>query len=215
MNKSIRAILSLSLSIVLFSCGGDKTSNDQNLTPLQQQAVSYVKHHLEKHDKLESYQVLEEPMPASILDQPFLNLRNVVFKAGLDYQSCQTHSLQAGMEKAEATMENARQQVLATDSLLTANIGTGNSLIVLAKVKSPKSHDGELNSLIVVFDPSTMETKEWIPVTKPVQNTVALVVCAKDNTLSEYAKEQNHETKMLASKVTDPVLKFVLEARPM
>ena len=206
------AIISL---LILFSCGGSKESNDQNLTPLQNQAVTYVKKHLERGDKLETYQVVEETMPASIMEQPFLSLRNAVFKAGLDYQSCKTRGLEAGMEMAENKIENARQQILSTVDMLNKNIGGSKSVIVLAKVKTPRSHDGSLQSLIVVFDPETMEAKEWIPVTAPVQNTVALVVCAQENTLSEYAKEQNHETSLLASKVTDPVLKFALEAKAL
>lgn len=219
MKKILRHISSFLLLFamisLLASCGGNKAVDDQNLTPLQKQAVAYVKSHLDRHEKLAECEVIEEPMPAAILEQPFLNLRNQVFKAGLDYQSCKTRSLEAGMKMAEDKIAEARVQILATDSLLNSNIGFTNSVIVLAKVKTPKSHDGQLNSLIVVFDPQTMEAKEWIPVTTPVQNTVALVTCAKDNTLEEYAKEQNHATDMLASKVTDPVLKFVLDSRPM
>lgn len=215
MKKLFKGLALLSF-LLLFSCGGGSKDNEaQNLTPLQNQAVTYVRQHLNRGEKLDSYQVVEEPMPASIMEQPFMNLRNVVFKAGLDYQSCKTRNLQAGMEMAEQKIEDAKNQTLATDQLLTQNIGNTNSLIVLAKVKSPKLHDGSLESLVVVFDPSTMEAKEWIPVTTPVQNSVALVVCAKDNTLSEYAKEQNHDTKVLASKVSDPVLKFVLEAKAL
>lgn len=214
MNTIIKSFFTICLVGVLSSCG-HKENTDQNLTPIQNQAVTYVKKHLERHEKLESYQVVEEPMPASILEQPFLSMRNSVFKAGLDYQSCKTRGLQAGMEMAQNKISEARSRILATDSMLTQNIGAENSLIVLAKVKSPKSIDGQPSSLIVVFDPSTMEAKEWIPVTTPVQNTVALVVCAKDDTLAEYAKEMNHETDMLTSKVTDPVLKFVLESKAL
>lgn len=213
--KKICSLISLSFIFLLASCGGGKISNDANLTPIQNQAVTYVKKHLEKREHLESYQVVEEPMPASILEQPFLNLRNVVFKAGLDYQSCKTRNLEAGMQMAQNKIDAAQAQILATDSLLTQNLGNQNSIIVLAKVKSPKSHDGQPKSLVVVFDPSTMEVKEWLPVTTPTQNTVALVMCAKNNTLSEYAKEQNHDTSMLASKTDNPVLKFVLEAHPL
>lgn len=200
---------------ILYSCGGGKSVEDANLTPIQNQAVTYVKSHLEKREKLVDYKVVEEPMPVSILEQPFVNLRNTVFKAGLDYQSCKTRSLQAGMEMAEKKIEEARVQILATDSLLTQSVGPNNYLIVLAHVKSPHSLDGQPSSLIVVFDPQTMEVKEWIPVTTPVQNSVALVTCAKDNTLEEYAKEGNKDTSMLASKVTDPVLKFVLESKAL
>lgn len=213
--KLIRLTSILSLIFLLASCGGDKAANDQNLTPLQSQAVTYVKKHLERREHLESYEVVEEVMPASILEQPFLNLRNQVFKAGLDYQSCQTRGLEAGMEAAQEKINAARQQIIATESMLENNIGGGKSVIVLAKVKTPKSHDGNLQSLVVVFDPETMDVKEWLPVTVPMQNTVALVTCAKENTLDEYAREQNHETSMLAPKVTDPVLKFVLEAHAL
>lgn len=204
------------LGILLFSlaaCGGNKESNDQSLTPLQNQAVTYVKKHLERGEKLENYQVVEEVMPPSILEQPFLSLRNTVFKAGLDYQSCKTRGLEAGMQMAEQKLENAREATLSTEEMLSNSLGTAKSVIVLASVKTPKSHDGRPQGLVVVFDPETMNVKEWIPVTTPVQNTVALVVCAKDNTLAEYAKEQNHDTNTLASKVTDPVLKFVLESK--
>lgn len=204
----------LAIVALMASCGG-KDTNDPNLTPLQNQAVTYVRKHLEKRDRLVGYQVVEEPMPAAILEQPFLNLRNTVFKAGLDYQSCKTRGLQAGMETAAAKIAEARTQILATDSMLTSNLGDSQSLIVLAKVKTPKSHDGEPQSIVVVMDPQTLEAKEWIPVTTPVQNTVALVTCAKDNTLEEYAREMNHDTQMLAPKVSDPVLKFVLEAKAL
>lgn len=213
--KLIKTIAALSLILLISSCGGHKETNDQNLTPLQNQAVTYVKKHLERGDKLEAYQVVEEPMPASILEQPFLNLRNVVFKAGLDYQSCKTRGLEAGMKMAEEKLVNARNQILETEKMLEKNIGPEKSVIVLAQIKTPRSHDGSLQSLVVVFDPSTMETREWIPVTTPVQNNVALVVCANDSTLFEYAREQNHETKILASKVSDPVLKFVLDAKAL
>lgn len=215
MKKLLKGSFLLSLLLVFSSCGGNKDANDQNLTPLQQQAVTYVKKHLERGEKLLEYKVVEEPMPASILEQPFLNLRNAVFKAGLDYQSCKTRSLEAGMQMAEQKIETARQQIIETENLLKQNIGDNLSVIVLAKVKSKKSLDGLPSSLIVVFDPTTMEAKEWIPVTSPVQNTVALVVCANDNMLMEYAREQNHETQMLASKVADPVLKFVLESKAL
>lgn len=214
MKTLIKGSLFLSLVLGLSACGS-KVSNDQNLTPLQNQAVTYVKKHLERRDKLVDYQVVEEPMPASILEQPFFNLRNDVFKAGLDYQSCKTRGLEAGMQMAEEKINTARDQILSTDSLLTRNIGNANSVIVLAKVKSPKSLDGEPSSLIVVFDPSTMEAKEWIPVTAPVQNTVALVICAQNNTLQEYAKEQNHATDVLLDDTSDPVLKFVLESKAL
>lgn len=213
--KNLKGFTLIFLIFLLVACGSKKENMDENLTPLQNQAVTYVKKHLERGDRLEEYRVVEEPMPAAILDQPFLNLRNVVFKAGLDYQSCKTRGLDAGMQMAEEKISNARQQILETENMLTQNIGNSNSVIVLAKVKTPRSHDGNLQSLVVVFDPSTMEMREWIPVTVPVQNNVALVVCANDNTLSEYAKEQNHATQMLASKVEDPVLKFVLEAKAL
>ena len=213
--KSLKAIFPIALILILTACGGKNESADQNLTPLQNQAVTYVKKHLNKGDKLESYQVVEEPMPASILEQPFLNFRNIVFKAGLDYQSCKTRGLEGGMKTAEEKLVNARTQIIETENFLTQNIGSSNSVIVLAKVKTPRSHDGNLQSLVAVFDPSTMENTEWIPVTTPVQNNVALVICANDSTLFEYAREQNHETKMLAAKVSDPVLKFVLEAKAL
>ena len=216
---TLKTFLTVSLLLALVagisSCGGGGNADDQNLTPLQNQAVRYVKSHLERREKLAEYQVVEEPMPAAILEQPFLSLRNDVYKAGLDYQSCKTRSLQAGMDMAMQKLNVAREQVHETDSLLTANIGSQNSIIVLAKVKSPKNIDNTPSSLIVVFDPETMEAKEWIPVTTPVQNTVALVLCAKDNTLSEYAIERNPDASMLESKTTDPVLKFVLEARAL
>lgn len=213
MKKILQGITLISL-IVISACGRSNT-NDTNLTPLQNQAVTYVRKHLERGDKLEEYKVVEEPMPAAIMEQPFLSIRNTVFKAGLDYQSCKTRGLEAGMQMAENKIENAKQQALATVDFLNQNIGGTESLIVLAKIKTPRSHDGSLQSLIVVFDPETMEAKEWIPVTTPVQNTVALVVCAQENTLAEYAKEQNHEAALLASKVNDPVLKFVLDAKPL
>lgn len=213
--KFTKSILSLALLIVLTACGGNKENADANLTPLQNQAVTAVKRHLERRDKLVEYQVVEEPMPAAILEQPFLNLRNTVFKAGLDYQSCKTRGLDAGMQMAQDKLDSARQQILATEKMINENIGGAESVIVLAKVKTPKSHDGNLQSIVAVFDQSTMELKEWIPVTTPVQNNVALVVCANTNTINEYAREQNHETAMLAATVTDPVLKFVLEAKAL
>lgn len=213
--KILKGIALIFFLAVMTACGGGKENSDANLTPLQNQAVTYVKKHLEKGDKLVDYKVVEEPMPVALMEQPFLNLRNTVFKAGLDYQSCKTRGLDKGMEMAEEKITQAREQILATCNMLEQNVGTTNSLIVLAKIKTPKSHSGDLQGLVVVFDPSTMEAKEWIPVTAPVQNTVSLVVCAKDNTLSEYAKEQNHETGMLVSKVSDPVLKFVLECKAL
>ena len=154
-------------------------------------------------------------MPVAILEQPFLNLRNDVFKAGLDYRTCQTRGLTAAMEMQEQKLEEARHQILTTEKVLEENVGMDESVIALAKVKSSKSVSGELQSLIVVFDPQTMEPREWIWVTAPVQNTVALVTCANDNTLAEYAKEQNHDSAILASKVSDPVLKFALEAKAL
>ena len=215
----MKAILKNCSIILLFlvatACGGMKENNDENLTPLQNQAVTYVRRHLNKGDKLEDYKIVEEKMPAAIMEQPFLNLRNVVYKAGLDYQSCKTRGLEAGMEMAENKIEGARLEVLSTLKALEQSLGDSKVLIVLAKIKTPKSHDGSLQSLIVVFDPETMEAKEWLPVTRPIQNTVALVVCAQDNTLAEYAKEQNHETVLLANKVSDPVLKFVLESKAL
>lgn len=204
----------ISLTLLTVSCGHKETENP-NLTPLQNQAVTIVKKHLERGDKLIESQVVEEPMPAAVIEQPFQNLRNVVFKAGLDYQSCKTRGLEKGMQMAEEKISDARVQILQTDSLLTSNIGEDNSLIVLAKIKTKKSIDGTPRSLIAVFDPSTMEVKEWIPVTTPVQNTVALVIAAKDNILQEYSQEQNKDTKVFVSKTTDPVLKFVLEANPL
>lgn len=213
--KILKALSIFSFAIILSSCGGRKEVNDVNLTPIQNQAVTLVKKHLTRGDKLEYYQVVEEPMPASILEQPFLNLRNTVFKAGLDYQSCKTRNLEAGMKAAEDKLVNARTQILETEKFLQDNIGSSNSLIVLSKVKTPKSHDGNLQSIVAVFDPQTMEMREWIPVTVPVQNNVALVVCANDSTIFEYAREQNHETQMLAAKESDPVLKFILEAKAL
>lgn len=211
--KNLFVSVAVIMALTLSACGGHKDDSYQNLTPLQNQAVTYVKKHLDHGDRLESFQVVEEPLPAAVLEQPFLNLRNVVFKAGLDYQSCKTRGLQAGMEMAENKIAEARVQILQTDSMLNQNIGGTNSVIVLAKVKTKKSIDGMPQSLIVAFDPETMEAKEWIPVTAPVQNTVALVVCAKEHNLAEYAKEQNHEANLLAPKVSDPVLKFVLESK--
>lgn len=215
MKKIINYLLLFTLVFGASSCGGNKESHDSNLTPLENQAVTYVKNHLERGDKLVDAEVVEEPMPPSILEQPFMNLRNVVFKAGIDYQSCQTRNLEAGMKMAEEKIENAKQQIMETRDLLLQNIGNSKSLIVLAKVKAHRSASDDPQSLVVVFDPETMEAKEWIPVTTPVQNTVAMMVCAEDNTLMEYAREMNHETEMLVSKTTDPVLKFVLEAKAL
>lgn len=215
MKKFIKTISILLLFSCVISCGGGKDTSDPNLTPLQDQAVKIVKKNLNKGDKLLEYQVVEEIMPVSLLEQPFLQLRNTVFKAGLDYQSCKTRGLQAGMEMAENKLVSARQQILETDSLLQKNMGDNKSLIVLATVQARKSVSGEPQSLVVVFDPATLEVKEWLPVTTPVQNTVALVECARNNTLSEYAKEMNHDTKILAGNVGDPVLKFVLEAKAL
>ena len=212
--KILKSLPFLAL-LLLASCGGHNSKTDPKLSPIQNEAVASVRAHLEKKDKLMEYKVVEEIMPAAILEQPFLNLRNAVFKAGLDYQSCKTRGLETGMETAMNKIDAARQQVLETENTINNNIGDSKSIIVLGKIKTPKSHDGNLQSLVVVFDNSTMEIKEWIPVTTPVQNTVALVVCANDNTLAEYAKEQNHDTKVLAGKVNDPVLKFVLEANPL
>ncbi|MCH5239102.1 MAG: hypothetical protein J1F38_02665 [Muribaculaceae bacterium] len=215
MKKILRSLLYLAITFTVASCGGSKGNEDSSLTPLQNQAVAYVRTHLERGDKLIDYKVVEEPIPAAIMEQPFLNIRNTVYKAGLDYQSCKTRGLQKGMEMAEEKLEEAKTQTLQTVDFLNQNIGSNKSVIVLATVQARKSVDGEPNSLIVVFDPSTMEAKEWIPVTKPVQNTVALVICAEDDTLAEYAKEQNRDTKVLVSKTDNPVLKFVLDARAM
>ena len=211
----LKGVALLSLLILFTACGGMKDNNDPNLTPLQNQAVTYVKKHLAKGDKLIDYKVVEEIMPAAIIEQPFLQLRNTVFKAGLDYQSCKTRGLEKGMEMAEEKLENARTQILSTKDMIDKNMGGVKSLIVLARVDAKNSISKQPQSLIVVFDPETMNVKEWLPVTAPVQNTVALVVCAEDNTLSEYAKEQNHQTEIMAGKVSDPVLKFVLEAKAL
>lgn len=215
MKKSVTKLLGLVILLALGACGGNKGGEDANLTPLQKEAVANVKAHLERGDKLMEATVVEEPMPAAIIEQPFLNLRNAIFKAGLDYQSCKTRGLEAGMEMAQAKLDTARNTILDTEAMLQKNIGDQNSVIVLAKVKAHKSVSGNPQSLVVVFDAQTMEIKEWIPVTVPVQNTVAMVICAQDNTLSEYAKEQNHEAGMLVSKTTDPVLKFILEAHAL
>ena len=215
MKKYLKYLAFLSLSLIISACSGGNSTEDENLSPSERKAVAYVKSHLERGDKLMESSVVEESLPASLLEQPFLNIRNDVFKAGLDYQSCKTRNLEAGMKMAEGKLENARVATLETEKQVQEIIGTGKYLIVLAKVKSRRSVDGQANSLIVVFDPSTLEPKEWIPVTTPVQKTVAMVICAQDNTLPEYAKSQMQETTSLLSKTNNPVLKFVLEARAM
>lgn len=217
MKNILKNTTTVLLFFLLTACGGNKDNNkdDNNLTPLQNQAVTYVRKHLNKGEKLEDYKIVEEKMPAAIIVQPFKNLRNTVFKAGLDYQSCKTRGLDAGMKMAENNIENARLQILSTLKTLEQNLGDSKSLIVLARLKTSKSHDGSLRSLIVVFDPENMEVKEWLPVTTPIQNTVALVVCAQDNIFAEYAKEQNHDLGFLVDKVSNPVLKFVLESKAL
>lgn len=216
MKNVFRLFLSIAILVASTSCGGKKGDDgSENLTPLQSQAVAYVRTHLEKGDKLMEAQVVEQPMPAALIEQPFLNLRNTIYKAGLDYKSCQTRGLESAMQMQANKIAEAREQILQTEEVLKQNIGTTNSVIVLAKIKSKKSRSGEPQSLIVVFDSQTMEMKEWIPVTTPVQNTVAMVLCAQDNTLQEYAIEQNHDTSLLASKTDNPVLKFVLDAYPL
>lgn len=215
-NLNYGNLLCFCMALCFFaSCGGNRETTDDNLTPEEQQAVKYVKSHIERGDKLMDYKVVSEPMPASLLEQPFKNLRNIVFKAGLDYQSCKTRSLAVGMEKAEQKISEARVQILSLEEELSKQIGNDPSIIVLAQIKSRKSHTGDPQSLVAVFDKSSRQLTEWIPVTTPVQNSVALVINAQDDTLEEYARPQEHDMKALSEKVNNPVLKFVLEAKAL
>ncbi|MCH5232089.1 MAG: hypothetical protein J1E78_00520 [Muribaculaceae bacterium] len=212
--KYILQSLYFGVCVIMAACvnsGPEKT--DPNLTEQQRTAVAYVRTHLNRGESMESYSVAELPEPACLIEQPFLNLRNDVNKAGIDWQSCKTRGIESGMVANDKKIEECCQQILDLDKELQNKIGEKNSIIVMARIKTGQSRDGEPRGLVVVFDPKTMEPTDWIVVTTPVQNSVAMVINAKEGTLDEYAKDRNHDFKAMAQKEKNPVLKFVLESK--
>lgn len=211
--KKLFKILSLIVVVSLCSCGGSTSSEDSSLAPEEQQAVSYVKSHLEKGVKFLDYEVVQEEMPVEVLEQQFQQFRNGVFKAGLDYQSCKTRNIEAGMEmnvnKLAIFQEEIQHKVMELRNAMSGK----KVIIVFGKVKTKATEEVAPQSLVVAIDPQTMEQIAWIPVTVPVQNNVGMIISAMRGRLFDYALTQNHDFKEMAAGENDPVIKFILESR--
>ena len=210
--KHLFKFLSLCTCLVLFSCGGGSDTEDANLSPQERQAVTYVKEHLEKGVKLTDYKVVKENLPVEIQEQPFKQMRDMIFKAGLDYKTNQTRNLQFGMDMAKDIIDTCQRQI--NDILANLDLqATPESIIVYGTVKTKASFEVEPQGLIVAFNPETMEPIDWIPVTAPVQNNVGMIISASTHNLFDYAMNQDHDFKKMAESVSNPVLKFVLECK--
>lgn len=211
--KKIFSLFALCSLIFITSCGGSDNKEDANLSPNQKQAVAYVRSHLERGVKLADYEVVEEAMPVELLEGEFQSIRNGVFKAGLDYLSCQTRSLDAGMEMAREKISAYQEEIQAKVSELKNKYGNTQMIIVCGKVETKATFEVAPQSLVVVFNPDTMEPECWIPVTVPVQNNAGMVLNGINGTLFDYSINPDHDFKAMADETSDPVVKFVLDSR--
>lgn len=205
----------LSLLLLLCSCGGGDGGNYEGLSPEETKAVKYVKSHLERGDKLVDYEITYGTLPAEMLDEPFLKIRNAVYKDGLDIQTNQKRGLTQAVEMSEQRIAAAQEQVKTMVANMQKEIGDKKYLIVMAHVKAAKAVSEEPSSLIAMFDAESGAPEVWQPITAPVQNTVALAVASQNNELKEYALNQNHDFKAMAAKTDNPVLKFILNSRAL
>ena len=196
------------LTAVLSSCSGGSSSGGD--TP-EERAVNYVKKQVKKEGKLVDYEVVNGELPVALMADEFKAYRDAVFKAQLDYRTCQVRGLKAGMEKAVATIAECQEGVKSrVEELSKAQTG-GEHLFVLGTVERKGSHSQV--GIVVVFNPETMEMEKWETVTTPIQNNAVLLTNALSESLLDYSMSQNQNLDSLANAVNDPVVKFILKSK--
>lgn len=214
--KKLFFTLSLMIMMVCSSCYRDaKAIDDANLSPQEREAIGYVKKHLDKKERLIEADVARGPLPVELMADDFKKYRDDVYKAGLDYKSCQTRNIAVGMEKAQNKIMTDQAEIVAKCAEWQVEQGTSEYLFVLATIEALGNNTKYIKKEIGVFNPVTLQNDFILPITKPVQNTAAMILSASNGELFQYATDGAYEIKALASKTTNPILQFILEADPI
>lgn len=156
-------------------------------------------------------QVVNGELPVALMADEFKAYRDAVFKAQLDYRTCQVRGLKAGMEKAVATIAECQEGVKSRVEELSKGLTGSEHLFVLGTVERKGSHSQV--GIVVVFNPETMEMEKWETVTTPIQNNAVLLTNALSESLLDYSMSQNQNLDSLANAVNDPVAKFILKSK--
>lgn len=196
--------------VLMSSCSFDSSTNISGLGDKETKAVKYVKTHLDGA-RLVKYEIVEEQLPLSVYSDYFKKYRDEVYKAQLDYKSCQTRGIQQGMEKALNTILNCQTEIVDRIHKMSESADTCKYLIVLADVKERSGNPG---NLIVAFNPQTLKMEKWISITTPIQNNAALIINSKSQTLLPYSLTMKQNFDSLANTVTNPVDRFILLSSP-
>lgn len=215
MKKKISLLTALFAMMVTFlsSCGGN-SENYEGLTPEERDAVNYVKHHLERKEKLIEFEIARGPMPAELMTDAFKKYRDGVNKAGMDFNSCQVRGIESGMQKALEKIAEAQNEIVTKCDQWRIEQGTSEFLFVLATYRTAGNPQPGTAKLIAAFNPVTHQNDFMLHLTKPVVNNAAMIYNALNGTLFEYATNQSEDLKTLASKVENPVIKFIFETDP-
>lgn len=191
------------MTLLLAACG-PKPGGDTR----EAKAVSLVKKRLDRGVRLIKSQVASEPMPMELMADEFKQCRDIVFKAQLDYESCKTRGLRAGMDAAVSKIRKCQELIQAEVEKQRQSRDDKERLFVMATIKE---RSGRESSLVVVFDSETLEIERWIPVTTPVRNNAVMITNALSGRLLDVATTESAD---IADKTTSAVVKFILAATP-
>ena len=214
--KKILFLFSI-FTLLLGSCSGNSNSasaDEEGLTPQQRDAVRHVKNHLDKNEKLVSYEIAEGSMPAALMTDEYKKYRDGVFKAGLDYVNCLKRGLTGPAEQQAQKILDYQSEINTKIQDWEQEQGTSKYLFVLADIQNKRNSNHPYSKLIAVFNPVTMQNDFWLPLTTVFVNNAALILNAQAGTLVEYATNPQFDYKSLLQGVDNPVLQFIFNADP-
>lgn len=204
----------LPLLMLLISCGRASNSEEadtvKTLSPREKEMVNIVSVQLPRGEKLEDFRIVECKIPIELYAKKFKTERDSLLKAGLDFNSSKTRGLTEGEEKAKIIIDNIQKNIIERVKKYDA-AASGECLFLLGTVSQMKSM-GSRYLLIAGYNPNTMQRKFWEQVTLALQNNAQMIVNALEGNLFDYAIETIHEPEDLADDVSNPVVKFILEA---
>lgn len=207
-----KLILSVLVSVsLLFSCGS-AGSSDSNLSAEENEAVAYVKKHLNKGEKLISYEIAKSEMPTALLSEELKSYRDAAYKAALDYQSCKTRGIEQGMEKAKQSLISCQEDICNVNTQFTqSEAGKKEYLFVLGKVDN---RNGSKSKIIAAFDTENKTNELWLPLTKPVYNNALMVSACLSGKLIEISLNPQDNPVGIIGKISNPIVNFIIDSEP-
>lgn len=209
MNK-IFTLASLLVFMLLGACGNNNNNEtDNNLDPKERDAVRHVRNHLKKGEKLTGFEIVEGPMPAEMMTDKYKGYRDKVNKEGLDYINCVKRGLEKQAFEKQDKIREYQDEIQNSVAQWRQEQGTSKFMFVLGEVSNLSKN--QQYRLIAVFNPVTMQTDFFMPVTKPFVNNAEMILSAMEGKLFDYATDPDHDVKTLIKETTDPIVKFIID----